>query len=198
MRRFLSIFLILILLGVAALWASLPAAPGAQAAPARVSSNYLIGTVSGTAYAPDAVGTVRSQGVVNGQLTFAVHLSGLPRPELLGGHYYKVWLVAPEAPLAMPGGVLTWHSDGTADGSFTSTYHDFTVLAVTAEMRSNGAYPQNDKVLDGPIDVAGLQAALANSAPQLAVTQGQLAASSYSRVATGGATGGGSGRCLLK
>jgi len=194
MRRSFSI----ILLGVAALWVSLPTVPWAQAAHGRVSGAYLLGLVSGTAYAPEALGTVRSQGVVNGQLTFSVHLSGLPRPETLGGHYYKVWLVAPEAPLAMPGGVLTWHSDGTADGSFTSAYHDFTVLAVTAERTSNGAYPRNDKVLDGPIDVAGLQAALANSTPQLAVTQGQLAASSFSHVAAGGSTGGGSGRCLLK
>jgi hypothetical protein len=132
------------------------AAGGRDAAP-----RFVIGTLDGTAYAPAGSGTVLSWGVVGNQLTFAVHLRNLPQPVLLGGKVYKVWLVDPTPALAIPGGALTYHADGTADGTFTSTYHDFTVFAVTAEMTPDGAYPQNDKVLEGSVDAVGLAQALA-------------------------------------
>jgi hypothetical protein len=143
-------------------WLLLGVPGGAHAAGSRdAAPRFLIGTLEGTAYAPDGAGMVMSWGVVGNRLTFAVHLRNLPQPGLLGGKVYKVWLVDPTPALAMPGGVLTYHADGTADGTFTSTYHDFTVFAVTAEMTPDGAYPQNDKVLEGSVDAPGLAQALA-------------------------------------
>ncbi|GAC1399705.1 MAG: hypothetical protein NVSMB65_17700 [Chloroflexota bacterium] len=185
MRRF-----VLALCGIAAVLACL--APGLTgparglAARAHAAGNpsgaaFMVGTVDGTAYAPKATGAFWASGATGGRLTYVAHLSGLPRPAHLGGRYYKVWLVAPEAALAVPGGALAYHADGTADGTFTSAYHDFTVLAITPEMTPNGSYPRNDKVVEGSVDAAGMQAALSGGAPRLALIHGRPAPASVSR-----------------
>jgi len=141
-------------------------APVRAAAHHAASQSFEIAALSGNQYAPRGMGAVTSAGISGDRLTLSVALRDMPAPAALGGIVYKAWLVYPASPAVMPGGLLTYHADGTVDGSFTTTYHEFTVIAVTAERQTSLANPQNPTIMQGSANPAGLRTALVTSLPQ--------------------------------
>jgi len=186
MKRSIAVLGTLVALGVGCIGGG--AWPVARAAtPHDAPASFLISTLEATAYAPDGAGTITSPGYRDGRVVYVVHLRRLPPPATLGGAVYKVWLINPAGVVVMPGGVLDYHADGSADGTFVSLYHDYTVLAVTPEKSAFGSTPENDKVLDGTVNPAALQEALATHVAQLTVTENHVPAA-YTKTATTAAT----------
>ncbi len=183
----------LIVLGaLAALWVGSVGVGGTQVVRAAsghdAAPSFLIGTLEGTGYAPKGGGTVSSPGYRDRSVVYIVRLHDLPAPSTLGGAAYKVWLVDPASATVMPGGVLDYHADGTAIGTFVSRYHDFSVLVVTPEKNLYGTNPENDKVVEGSVDLRALQAALTTHVPQLAVTETHVPAAYFKSAAAAGST----------
>jgi hypothetical protein len=162
-------------------------------------ATFQLTTLTPTAYVPGASGTVTSSGVVGKRLTITVHLRNMPAPQTIGGLVYKVWLIAPDAAVAMPGAVLAYHTDLTVDGTFSSVYHDFTAIAVTAEKDPYGLNPQNATALAGNVDLNQLQEALNTvSAPQLQlVAQSAQPAAYFSKQSSRSASVDATGQVVL-
>ncbi len=137
---------------------------------------FVITTLSGNVYAPNGTGTVTSPGVANKRLTLTISLSGMPAPTTVGGTDYKVWLVDPDSATVMPGGLLSYHADGTVDGTISTLYRYFTVIAVTAEKNLYGPTPENPTILQGSVNYASMQTALAYVTPRVVVGEAPLPA----------------------